>query len=131
MKIAHYLFITLFFLNAQSYCLSQTIEGVGDTDISIDELLKAGKVTNAIRCDSFVILGQTESFYYTNNKKVATTWGSRMTLLSDQTVFAMVDNGVFYHHDDKVHFAPYSQLKYIKWVTAAHGVRVAVLKFLY
>lgn len=136
MKIALQLVITIFFFNAQSYCLSQTIKGVGDTNISIDELLAAGGVTNAIRCDAYLYSG---SYLYTNDEDLKahiSTNGinrySSVKVVDQKTVFAIVDSGVYYYmpyassDGGEVRFSPFSQIEKILFVEL-EGIRYASL----
>ena len=125
MKIAHYLFITLFFLITQNYCVSQTIEALGDTNISIEELLAARGDTNAIRCDAYGIRNYDKGYLFTNDEKVKSafeTLGGKApgsvdeVIVVDQTVFAIVDTGVYYLYlDNTVFFAPFSEIETIKF----------------
>lgn len=125
MKIAHYLFITLFFLITQNYCVSQTIAALGDTNISIEELLAARGDTNAIRCDAYGIRRYNKGYLFTNDEKAKSafeTLGGKApasvdeVIVVDQTVFAIVDTGVYYLFlDNTVMFAPFSEIKAIKF----------------
>lgn len=134
MNIAHYLFITLFFLIAQNYCVSQTIEALGDTNISIEELLAARGDTNAIRCDAYFIRPYDKGYLITNDEKVKSTFeslgGKAPAIVDevrvvDQTVFAIVDTGVYYFLYNNVYFVPFSEIEYIDFRNKS-GLRYAV-----
>ena len=120
MKIAHYLFITLFFLITQNYCVSQTIEAFGDTNISIEELLAARGETNAARF--YTYLDADEGLLYTNDEKIKAAYDSSgykmgfpgaVCLVDDKYVLAISDSGVYYETKSLTRFVPHSQVKEI------------------
>lgn len=117
MKIAHYLFITLFFLITQNYCVSQTIEAFGDTNISIEELLAARGETNAALFYTYYYDG----VVYTNDEKIKAAYDSSgytiglgaECLVDDKCVLAISDSGVYYKGKYLTKFLPHSQVKEI------------------
>lgn len=120
MKIAHYLFITLFFLITQNYCVSQTIEALGDTNISIEELLAARGETNAARFYTYY----DEGVLYTNDEKIKAAYDSSgykmgypgaACLVDDKYVLAISDSGVYYETKSLTRFVPHSQVKEIRF----------------
>lgn len=90
---------------------------MGDTNISIEELLAARGETNAARFYTYY----DEGVLYTNDEKIKAAYDSSgypiglgaECLVDDKYVLAISDSGVYYKTKFLTRFLPYSQVKEI------------------